>query len=293
MPPTVEIGVIGGSGLYQFPEITDVTPYTPETPFGRPSAELLIGTLRGKRVAFLARHGAGHLFSPAAVPYRANLYALKQLGVRFIIGVNACGSLREDYAPGHLVILDQVFDYIIGQRDRSFFDQGVVAHVSVADPFCNELRELTFQAVQSAGGTVHARGTLLVEDGPRFATRAESHIFRQWGCDLIGMTTVPEVFLAREAEIAYAAIAHITDYDVWHESEEAVTADKVMAISQKNLATAQAAIANLVENLDLQGVCACHRALDNAVVTARDKISDETVERLRPILTRVLGLSHP
>ncbi len=200
MSESVSIAVIGGSGLYKMPEITDKVAHVISTPFGHPSGEIVVGTLRGKRVAFLPRHGAGHIYTPTTVPYRANIYALKMLGVRHIIGVNACGSLREEYAPGHIVIPDQIYD-ITTHRDRSFFSEGLVAHVSVAEPFCNELSDELYKAVLRAGGTVHKGGTFLIEEGPRFATRAESRIFRQWGCSIIGKNTETEDLVDREAEI--------------------------------------------------------------------------------------------
>jgi 5'-methylthioadenosine phosphorylase len=290
MTETVKIGVIGGSGLYNVPEITDKTVITLDTPFGKPSSEIVVGTLRGKRVAFLARHGQGHILAPAAIPQRANIYALKSLGVRFIIAVNAVGSLRQDYAPGHLVIPDQLFDYNIGTRERSFFHEGIVAHVSVAHPFDDYLRKKLVEAVQAVDGIVHDGGTLIVEDGARFATRAESLIFRQWGCDLVGMTTTPEAFLAREAEIAYATITHVTDYDSWHEEEEPVTAEMVMATIGKNVAVAQKALAHAVENLDVDLVTASHTVLTNALTTRREAMPPSEVEKLAPILKRALNL---
>lgn len=282
----VSIGVIGGSGLYRMPEITDKIAHVIPTPFGNPSSEIVVGTLRGKRVAFLARHGSGHIYTPSTVPYRANIYALKLLGVRQIIAVNACGSLREDYAPGHLVIPDQLFDYTMGQRPRSFFDTGLVAHVSVAEPFCRELCDLLYKSVIKVGGTVHKGGTFLIEEGARFATKAESNIFRQWGCSLIGMTTAPEAFLAREAEIAYATIAHITDYDSWHVSEEPVTVDKVIATMHRNIEIVQMAVAAAVERLDETADCDCHHALQTALLTDRKAVPQAMLERLKPIIGR-------
>lgn len=290
MQEQVRIAVIGGSGLYNMPEITEISTREMDTPFGPPGSPVVIGTLRGRRVAFIARHGPGHVYSPATVPYRANICALKMLGVRSIISVNACGSLREELEPGHIVIPDQIFDYTIGRRDRSFFETGIVAHTSVADPFCLELGEHLHAAVQAAGGTAHKGGTFLIEDGPRFATRAESHIFRAWGCHIIGMTTAPEAFLAREAEISYATMAHITDYDVWHEEEAPVTVEMVMATFSRNIELAQKAIAHAVEHLDEEAICACHSALDGAIMTARDHMPPQELERLRPLLARVLGL---
>lgn len=291
MTETIRIGVIGGSGLYQMPEITDKSTLTVDTPFGKPSADIVLGTLRGKRVAFLPRHGTGHTLSPSNVPYRANIYALKSLGVRFIISVNACGSLREDYAPGHIVIPDQIFDYTTLTRKRSFFEEGLVAHVSVAQPFCQTLSERLYKAVQQVGGMVHTGGTFLIEEGPRFATKAESHIFRQWGCDIIGMTTAPEAFLAREAEICYATMAHITDYDVWHESEAPVTVDMVIATMRNNIAVVEKAIAAAIEVLDESAIHSCHHALDDALITARDQIPEDTIARLKPLVGRALGLA--
>ena len=290
MTETVKIGVIGGSGLYNVPEITDKTTVTLDTPFGKPSSEIVIGTLCDKRVAFLARHGQGHVLAPAAIPQRANIYALKSLGVRFIIAVNAVGSLRQDYAPGNLVIPDQLFDYNIGKRERSFFHEGIVAHVSVAHPFDDYLRKQLLTAVQTTEAVVHDGGTLIIEDGARFATRAESNIFRQWGCDLVGMTTAPEAFLAREAEIAYACIAHVTDYDSWHEEEEPVTAEMVMATIGKNVAVARKAVAYAVEHLDADKVTPSHLVLSNALTTAREAMPQSEIDKLAPILKRALNL---
>lgn len=282
------IGVIGGSGLYDMPDIQNKRAITVDTPFGKPSGDIVLGTVNGKEVAFLPRHGVGHVYTPSEVPYRANIYALKSIGVRFIISVNACGSLREDYAPGHIVIPDQIIDYTIGQRPRSFFGNGIVAHVGVAEPFCSKLSALLYQAVIAIGGVAHPKGTFLIEDGPRFATKAESHLFRQWGCDIIGMTTAPEAFLAREAEIAYATMAHITDYDVWHESEAPVSVEMVVATFQKNIRLAQQAIVHTIQLLDENMDCACHTALDGAIMTNPEQITAQIYEPLRPILARAL-----
>lgn len=286
----VLIGVIGGSGVYNMPEISDRVSYSVDTPFGRPSADVIVGSLRGKRVAFLPRHGVGHVFSPSAVPYRANIYALKTLGVRFIIGVNACGSLREDLEPGHIVIPDQLYDNTRADRGRSFFDQGLVVHISVAEPFCPYLSALLADAVAEVGGTVHRGGTFVIIEGPRFSTRAESQVYRQLGFSVIGMTACPEAFLAREAEISYAALAHITDYDVWHTSEEPVTVEMVIATLNRNVHTAQQALACAVERLDPTLETLSHTALENAVITQRDSVPPEVIERLRPIIARVLRL---
>ncbi len=285
MAEQIQIAVIGGSGLYNMPELKEVEKHVISTPFGDPSGEIVVGTLRGKRVAFLPRHGVGHIYSPTTIPFKANIYALKTLGVRFIIAVNACGSLIEEYAPGNIVIPDQLFDYT-NSRDRSFFGTGMVAHVGVAEPYCPELCEIVYQAVQKVGGTVHKGGTFLIEEGPRFATRAESLVFKQWGCSLIGMTTCPEAFLAREAEIAYATMAHVTDYDSWHITEESVTVDMVVATFHRNIEIAQKAVAAAVESLDGTAEYACHSALANAIMTDRSKISPAVIETLKPIVGR-------
>jgi len=286
----VSIAVIGGSGLYAMPEITDKVSYSLDTPYGKPSSEIVVGNLRGKRVAFLPRHGIGHVFTPSTVPYRANIYALKTLGVRFIIGVNACGSLREDYAPGDIVIPSQLYDHTKLDRGRTFFETGLVAHVSVADSLCPELSEHLFVSTQRVHeAVVHHGGTFIVIEGPRFSTRGESEVYRQWGCSIIGMTTCPEAFLAREAEIAYATMAHVTDYDVWHVSEAPVTADMVMQTFNRNLQIAQQAIAFAVETLDEGAIYSCHHALDGAIVTHAEKIPAALRSQLQPIIGRVLG----
>jgi 5'-methylthioadenosine phosphorylase len=287
---TVKIGVIGGSGLYNMPAITDVETVEIDTPFGKPSGSIRIGTLSGKRVAFVPRHGEGHVYSPSTLPYRANIYALKTLGVRFIIAVNAAGSLREDYAPGHIITPDQLIDYTIHKRDRSFFEDGIVAHVSVADPLSDYLRGIIADAVEAVGGTVHRTGTFLIEDGPRFATRAESHMFRNWGCDLIGMTSAPEAFLAREAEMDYASMAHITDYDSWHEEEEAVTSNMVLQTLGENIKVVQKALAVVLQNIDVDKVIPAHTTLDTALATSRDAMDQTVIEKLRPIVARALNL---
>ncbi|GAB4509423.1 MAG: S-methyl-5'-thioadenosine phosphorylase [Anaerolineae bacterium] len=283
----INIGVIGGSGLYNMPELTDKTEITVETPYGPPSAPLMVGTLHGQRVVFLPRHGIGHTLSPSTLPYRANIYALKALGVRFILSVSACGSLREDYAPGHIVVPDQLFDYTKSERGgRTFFESGLVAHVSVADPFSPELSAIVAAGVDAAGGVVHHGGTFVTIEGPRFSTKGESHLFRQWGCSIIGMTTSPEAFLAREAEIAYAAMAHITDYDVWHDTEEPVTVEAVTRMVQHNIDVIRRALVEIVRRLDVNAVYPAHDALSTALTTDRSQVSAEMLERLRPIVGR-------
>ena len=285
-----KIAVIGGSGLYNMPAITAVETLEIDTPFGAPSGPIRIGRLAGKRVAFVPRHGDGHVLSPSTLPYRANIYALKTLGARFIIAVNAAGSLREDYTPGHIVTPDQIIDYTIQTRARSFFEDGIVAHIAAADPMSDYLRGVIGAAVETVGGIVHRRGAILVEDGPRFATRAESHLFRAWGCDLIGMTSAPEAFLAREAEIDYASLAHITDYDSWHESEEAVTSEMVIQTLASNIDTVQAALTEAIAQVDEDKVMPAHKALDTAFATERAHLDPVVIEKLKPILARALNL---
>ena len=289
----VKIAVIGGSGLYNMPAISAVRALEIATPFGSPSGALRIGTLSGKRVAFLPRHGDGHTLAPSTLPYRANIYALKTLGVRFIIAVNAVGSLRLDYAPGHIITPDQIIDYTIHKRARSFFEDGLVAHISAAEPMSAYLRGIIADAAQAAGGTVHRSGTFLIEDGPRFATRAESHLFRAWGCDLIGMTAAPEAFLAREAEMAYASLSHVTDYDCWHSEEEAVTSELVIQTLGRNIALVQKALAQAVAALDEDRTVPAHHALDAALATSRAAMDAAAIEKLRPIVARVLQLESP
>lgn len=286
----IKTAVIGGSGLYNMDQISKVETVSVDTPFGKPSGAIRVGRLSGKRVAFLPRHGDGHILAPSTLPYRANIFALKTLGVRFIIAVNAVGSLREEYAPGHIITPDQIVDYTIHTRARSFFEDGVVAHVSVADPMSEYLRSLIADAVEAVGGDAHRRGTFLIEDGPRFATRAESHLFRAWGCDLIGMTAAPEAFLAREAEIDYASLAHVTDYDSWRAEEEAVTSDMVIQTLIKNIETVQKALVEAIAQLDEDMQTPAHTALDTALATSRDAMDPTVIARLRPILARALGL---
>lgn len=286
----VRIAVIGGSGLYNMPQLTDVEELHVDTPFGPPSDVIFAGTLNDVRVAFLPRHGRGHVHLPGEVPYRANIYALKMLGVERIISVSACGSLREDYAPGHIVVPDQLYDNTRCDRGRSFFGKGLAAHIGVAEPFCPDLSRVVADCVHEAGGTVHRGGTFITVEGPRFSTQAESNVFRSWGMSIIGMTTVPEAFLAREAEICYAVMAHVTDYDVWHEAEGPVTVDMVVRTLAANLALAQQAIVRIVERLsDRARTCSCPDALSSAFITDWRRIPPETLERLRPIVGKYLG----
>ena len=281
------LAVIGGSGLYAFQGLEDVQQYDLETPFGKPSAPIMVGLLEDRCVAFLARHGIGHHIQPSQVNYRANIYALKLFGVERIVSISACGSLREDYVPGEIVIPDQVFDFTHA-RKNSFFGDGLVAHASVAEPFCAVLPQQLLQATQETGAVVHNGGAFITIEGPRFSTRAESNVYRSWGMSLIGMTTSPEVFLAREAEICYAVMAHVTDYDVWHISEEPVTVDKVIEILNRNTQIAQQAVRNLVRSLPEERACACGSALATALITHREAIPAETRQRLGLLVDKYL-----
>ena len=289
MTENIQIGVIGGSGLYDMPEITDKELLDIDTPFGKPSAPLMIGTLRGKRVAFVPRHGSGHTYNPTNLPYKANVYALKMLGVRFIFSVSACGSLQEQYAPGHIVLPDQLFDNTKSGRQRTFFDNGIAAHTPTATPFDPYAREILLNAVRDAGGTGHDGGLFITVEGPRFSTKGESRIFRSWGCDIIGMTTSPEAFLAAEAEIAYAVMAHITDYDVWHETEEDVNAESVAKIAAKNIEILKAALAVAVERINTDTICPVHDGLSAAIMTAPDSITPAVRESLSAIVDKYLN----
>jgi 5'-methylthioadenosine phosphorylase len=273
------LAIIGGSGLYHMQGLENTEEVNIDTPFGKPSAPITIGTLEGTRVAFLARHGIGHHITPTEVPYRANIYALKSLGVERIISVSACGSLREDYAPGNIVIPDNLFDHT-KDRARSFFGEGLVAHISVADPFCGDLSDQLESAVRETGAVTHRGGSFITIEGPRFSTKAESHTYRTWGMSIIGMTASPEAFLAREAEMCYGVMAHVTDYDVWHISESPVTVEMVIQTLNKNTDIAQDAIHNLVKGLKKERTCACNSALSTALITSPDILPADTRKKL-------------
>jgi 5'-methylthioadenosine phosphorylase len=287
MAEQVILAIIGGSGLYEMPGLRDAREYKIDTPFGKTSAPIVVGNLEGKRVAFLARHGIGHHITPSEVPYRANIYALKSLGVQRIISISACGSLREEFAPGHIVIPDQIYDNTHG-RARSFFGEGMVAHVSVADPFCTDLSDQLESAVNVAGGEVHRNGTFITIEGPRFSTKAESHTYRSWGMSIIGMTASPEAFLAREAEICYTTMAHVTDYDVWHVSEAPVTVEMVIQTLRKNTVLAQEAVRVLAGNLHQERRCECGHALAAALITRRDIVPPQTRQKLDLLVHKYL-----
>lgn len=287
-PARCAIGVIGGSGLYAMEGLSDVEELRLSTPYGEPSDAFVLGTLKGRRVAFLPRHGRGHRLNPSEVPARANIYAFKQLGVSYLISVSAVGSLREEYAPGHVVVPDQLYDRTRGHRPDTFFEGGVVAHVGFDRPFCPELGERLFAAARAAGATVHRGGTLVVMEGPAFSTRAESEENRRRGHSLIGMTALPEAKLAREAEIAYATLAMVTDYDVWHPDHDSVTVEAVMAVLQANVVLSQRIVVEAVERIGDGFSSPAHSALATAIVTDRARISPETSERLRLIAGKYL-----
>ena len=276
----ISLAIIGGSGLYDLSGLEDIQENSLDTPFGKPSAPVITGVLEGKRIAFLARHGLGHQISPSEVNYRANIYALKLLGTQNIVSISACGSLREDYAPGDIVIPDQLFDHTRG-RNRTFFGEGIVAHVGVAEPFCKRLGDLLLQALKNSNAKkVHKGGTLITIEGPRFSTRAESNVFRSWGMSIIGMTASPEAFLVREAEMCYAVMAHVTDYDVWHTNETPVTVEMVIKILLENTSVAQAVIRNLIPAITPDPDCSCTSALESALITNNSYIPAKTREKL-------------
>ncbi len=284
-------GIIGGSGLYGFAGLQNVETIEVDTPFGKPSSPIVIGEVKGKKLVFLARHGIGHVLSPSEVNYRANIYAFKELGIGKIISVSAVGSLRADYAPGHIVVPDQVFDFTKG-RQRSFFGEGIVAHISTAEPFCPKLSAQLLKALREQDVVVHEGGTYITIEGPRFSTRGESNTFRSWGMSLVGMTASPEVFLAREAEICYATMAHVTDYDCWHISEEPVTVEMVINTLSHNTAVAQNTLVRMVDLLSEDNgseACECEDALKNAIMTNPAKINQETKARLHLLVDKYLG----
>jgi len=278
------IGVIGGSGLYEIEGFSNVEEIRLETPFGDPSDAYITGTLEGVKLVFLPRHGRGHRLLPSEVPYRANIYGMKKLGVERIISVSAVGSMKEEIVPGDIVIPDQFFDRTQGKRASTFFGEGVVGHVQFADPVCGDLSTVLYQAAVEVGATVHRGGTYICIEGPNFSTRAESNIFRNWGVDVIGMTNLPEARLAREAEICYGTVALATDYDCWHQEHEDVSVEAVIAIIQQNVATARNIIRKAVNRLSGVRTCTCGEALKYAIMTRKDLIPKETAARLDVIM---------
>jgi len=277
--PEAKIGVIGGTGLYDIEGLTDVEEIDITTPFGKPSDTIIIGRLEGVGIAFLPRHGRGHRITPTEVPYRANIYALKSLGVEHIIAINSVGSFKREIKPGDLVIPDQLIDRT-RNRVNTFFGDGIVAHISFAEPFCPLLSQVLYQAAKEVGANVYPRGTCVAMEGPAFSTRAESRLYRSWGADVIGMTTLPEAKLAREAEICYASICCVTDYDSWWEPGEPVTVDVILDILHQNVATAREIIKLAVSRLPDNRQCGCTTALKTAIVTTPELIPAEQKKKL-------------
>jgi len=288
MSQLAQIGIIGGSGLYDMAELTDREERTVSTPFGEPSGPYVLATLRGRRVAFLARHGAGHRVQPSELNFRANIYGFKSLGVEWILSASAVGSLREDYKPLDLVVPDQFFDRTRG-RVSTFFGDGIVAHVGFAHPFCGPLSEVMLASATQVGATVHRGGTYVCMEGPQFSTIAESNHYRAAGFDIIGMTNLQEAKLAREAEICYTTLALVTDYDCWHPDHEAVTVEMVVATVQQNARTAQQVMAAAVERLPIARTCECARALATAIMTRPDAITPAARKRLGLLIDKYIA----
>jgi 5'-methylthioadenosine phosphorylase len=284
---SVQIGIIGGSGLYDMAELVDRETVTVKTPFGDPSGPYVLGTLRGRRVAFLARHGAGHRLLPSELNFRANIYGFKTLGVERILSASAVGSLRQEYKPLDIVIPDQFFDRT-HKRQSTFFGNGLVAHVAFAHPFCPVLSHVAGDAVEQVGATVHRGGTYVNMEGPMFSTLAESKLYQSWGFDVIGMTNLQEAKLAREAEICYATLALVTDYDCWHPDHDSVTAELIIGNLLQNAKTAQAAIAEAVGRVPAERTCECATALAHALVTSADLVPEKTRKDLAPIIGKYI-----
>src|SRR5688572_6842133 len=283
----VQIGIIGGSGLYDMAEVTDRKEVILTTPFGDPSGPYVVCTLRGRRVAFLARHGAGHRLLPSELNFRANIFGMKLLGVEYILSASAVGSLKKKYKPTDIVIPDQFFDRTKG-RPSTFFGRGLAAHVGFAHPFCRPLSALVYESGTQAGATIHKRGTYVCMEGPQFSTKAESKLYRSWGMDIIGMTNLQEAKLAREAEICYSTIALVTDYDCWHPDHDSVTVEMVIGNLLQNAETAQRIIASAVARLPYERTCECASALKHALITRPEAIPDQVKKDLAPLVGKYL-----
>ncbi len=284
----IDTGIIGGSGLYSMPGFEVTEEVTIDTPFGKPSDPYVVGTIAGKSVAFLARHGKGHRITPSELNFRANIYGFKKLGVERILSLSAVGSLKQEHAPEHFVIPDQFFDRTMG-RVSTFFGEGLVAHVSFAEPTCHQLMDVAADACAKAGVVAKKGGTYLCMEGPAFSTKAESNVYRSWGMDVIGMTNLQEAKLAREAEICYATVAMVTDYDCWHPDHDAVTVDQIIATLGKNAENAAKVIRFAVEAMGAPGDCSCKNALKNAIISDRKTIPAATREKLELIVGKYLG----
>lgn len=283
-----KIGIIGGSGLYDIEGISRLRRIAVETPFGKPSDKYIAGELEGGDVVFLPRHGAGHRISPSEINYRANIYGMKKLGVERIISLSACGSLREELKPLDFVIPDQFVDRTSQARKMTFFEKGIVAHISFAHPVCGELAKNVYGSAKKSGVTAHAGGAYLNMEGPAFSTRAESHLYRRWGMDIIGMTNMAEARLAREAEICYCSLCAVTDYDCWYESEEAVTVEMVLANLNRNIQNAKNILKNLIPSLSDKRSCGCSSALKYAIITDKKRIPKKVKEDLKIIIGKYL-----
>jgi 5'-methylthioadenosine phosphorylase len=284
----VQIGIIGGSGLYDMADVTDRSEVSLSTPFGEPSGPYLLGTLRGQRVAFLSRHGAGHRLSPSELNYRANIFGMKMLGVEYLLSASAVGSLKEELPPLDIVLPDQFIDRT-KSRISTFFGRGLVAHVGFAHPICRSLSEIAYDSGRRVGANVHKGGTYVCMEGPQFSTLAESRLYRSWGADVIGMTNLQEAKLAREAEICYATIALVTDYDCWHPDHDSVTVDLIIANLTQNAKTAQQIIAGAVERLPYERTCECASALKYALITRPDAVPSRVRDELAPIVGKYLA----
>jgi 5'-methylthioadenosine phosphorylase len=287
MDEHARIGMIGGSGLYEMEGFTDVHQVEIETPFGSPSDELVVGTLEGQSVVFLPRHSRGHRILPHELNYRANVFAMKKLGVEWILSVSAVGSLKQEYEPLHMVVPDQFVDRTL-QRRSTFFGRGLVAHVAFAQPFCPNLSKAMAAACEEAGATYHVGGTYVCIEGPHFSTRAESELYRSWGMDIIGMTNLQEARLAREAEICYSTLAMVTDYDCWHPEHDSVTADQIIANLGRNADTAKAVLRAAVRRLPIERRCECESALRHALITAPELVPGVIKRELEPIIGRYM-----
>jgi 5'-methylthioadenosine phosphorylase len=284
----VTVGVIGGSGLYDIEGLTSARSVRVRTPFGAPSDAITVGSLEGIRVAFLSRHGRGHVLNPSGINYRANIFALKSLGVSHVISVSAVGSMKESIQPGDVAVPDQFID-LTKRRVSTFFDNGIVAHVAFGEPMCAELRQALLTAGENVGANLHRGGTYVCMEGPQFSTKAESRLYRQWGVDVIGMTNMPEAKLAREAELCYATLALVTDYDCWHETEEAVTVEAVLGTLHRNVALAKQILRTVMPSFADPIDCPCHRALDNAILTAPNRIPSAARKKLSLLIDRALS----
>jgi 5'-methylthioadenosine phosphorylase len=286
MSHKIDLGVIGGTGIYQMEGVSIIEDLVVETPYGPPSSPIFIADVGGKTIAFLARHGIGHRIPPSEINNRANIFAFKKLGIKRMVAISACGSLREDFAPGDIVIPDQIVDFT-KNRVNTFFETGLVTHISTADPFCSHLSQLLYESVIETGAKVHKGGALVTIEGPRFSTKAESNLFRSWGMSIIGMTSSPEIFLAREAEICYAAFCHVTDYDVWHVHEESVTVEMILKVLKKNGQVANDSILNLIKKHEPYD-CDCHHALASAITTHPAYVDSNQKDKLSIFINKYL-----